>query len=125
MSDQIMDLYNEKLRRMGVLDADPAPVVQPSRRVEQPVVPVQAVQSVQYVEKFEPAVVRDARVDELEARIAHLEKVLAPALAQPAAAEIDKMYLEFLSLEGKTELTWHQFRCLPRVKRQELLAGAA
>jgi hypothetical protein len=65
------------------------------------------------------------RVTELEARIAALENALRPALAEKPVAEIDKIQLEYLSLAGKTELTYHQYRCLARTARQALLAGVA
>jgi hypothetical protein len=109
----VQDLYLDNLRRQGLVEETPAPIVQPLTRTvekQQPTVPVKAV-------------VREDRVTDLERRIKALEDLLRPALAEEPVAEIDRMYLEFLSLNGKTELTWHQYRTMPRIARKALLAG--
>jgi hypothetical protein len=74
-------------------------------------------------EKVKPAVVRDDRIDELGARITILENLLRPALAP--AGKLDKIRMQYLSLAGNTDLSFDQFRCLPRLRREAMLAGAA
>jgi hypothetical protein len=125
----VMDLYQENLRRQGLADAASAePVDVPARRtVEKSTVPVPVKTSAPITPAPVAPVVRDTRVDELEARIARLEKMLAPALAECSTSEIERIELEYISLteQGKANgLTYHQYRTLPRVQRKALMAGA-
>jgi hypothetical protein len=114
--DAIMELYNDNLRRQGLAEAAAADLVdvRPARRtVDQPPMPVQVIK---------PAVVCDDRVTDLERRIAALENLLRPVLSQKPG-KLEQIHLDYLSLAGKTDLSFDQFRCLPKPRRQALLAG--
>ena len=59
--------------------------------------------------------------------MAVMERLLRPILAEKPVAEIDRIGLEYISLteQGKTSLSYHEYRQLPRIRRQALLREAA
>jgi hypothetical protein len=120
----VIDLYNENLRRQGLADAATVDLVDvPARRtVASAPVPVAVKTSAPSVPAPKPIVVGDDRVTDLERRITALENLLRPALGKKPISELEQIELDYIAL-GATELTFHQFRTLPRVKRKALLAG--
>jgi hypothetical protein len=120
MSDQIMELYQANLKLQGLADAASADLVDvPARRtVEKSPVPAVPVAPAPVA-----PVVRDDRVTDLERRICALENLLRPALGKKPIGEVEQIELDYIALAGKTDLSFHQFRCLPRKQRKALLAG--
>jgi len=137
--DAIRQMYEENIRKSfgGSLEdvTSDAPAVQPSRRTVEPqqptVAPVRVVAAkptpITPITPTYDAPVRDERIDELAARIARLEQIVRPALADKPTSEIDKIATEHAMLveRGKTELTYHEYRLMKRTARQALLQEAA
>jgi hypothetical protein len=61
------------------------------------------------------------KIAELEQRVAALELLLKPALA--SNGKLDRIRIQYASIAGRTNLSFDQFRCTPKARREELLAG--
>jgi hypothetical protein len=142
----VQDLYLENLRKSfgGELSTE-APIEVPARRIAEqsavPVVPVPgSVEDIHGPRTGEPVPVNtpvqanklgtsstpvsQTRIDELERRVQVLENALRPALGKKTVSEMEQIELDYIVL-GQTDISFHVFRCLPRLKRKAMLAGVA
>lgn len=140
--DAIQQMFADNMKKMGldVAASDPVAPVQPARRtVAPPTAPVQPVEpetlksvplppvdakKLHQSTEFQLASLNNVCA-QLHQRVWALEKALRPALADKPMSEIDRIAVEYASLEGKTTLTYHEFRCLKRTARKALLREAA